>query len=278
MFLRPLFIIIQFFIGFALPVATAATDDPFPRVAASYLLNIQGGTLWSHNPDKQLAPASLTKVMTALLALEHGGLDDVVTVSRAAAAETGSCIGLRAGDKLRVRDLLAAALLASANDACHVLADHVGEDERRFVALMNARAKHLGLRNTHFVNACGHDHPRHYSSARDLALLAETALKDATLKHLVSQERLDIQTVNKKRTFHLRNKNRLIGRYPGAVGMKTGYTEKAGYCLIASAERNDVQVLLILLHARNRWKNAGAMLDRAFRHAVEPAPAGASEK
>ncbi|KAF0220473.1 MAG: D-alanyl-D-alanine carboxypeptidase [Geobacteraceae bacterium] len=278
MFFRLPFFTILFLICFAVPASAVAAADPFPRVATSYFLKIQGNTVWSHNPDKRLAPASLTKIMTALLTLEHGGLDDVVTVSRNATAETGTRIGLRAGYKMRVRDLLAAALLQSANDACHALADHVGKDEKRFVVLMNARSKELGLRDTRFSNACGHDHPRHYSSAHDLAILAETALKDPTFQRLVSLEQLDVQTVNGKRTFHLRNKNELIGRYQGVVGVKTGYTEKAGRCLIALAERDGVQVLLVLLHARNRWKNADAMLDRAFSLAAETVPGVEPEK
>lgn len=244
--------------------AGAVNDDPFPAVASSYILRINGETVWVHRPERRLAPASLTKIMTALLVLEREPLDRVVTVSRAAAAESGARIGLRRGDRMTVGNLLAATLIFSANDACRALADHVGGDGGRFITLMNARAEKLGLEGTHFSNPCGHDQPRHYSTAHDLAILAETALGNETFRKLVSLQQQQIRTVDGKRRFDLRNRNHLLGRYPGAAGVKTGLTPDAGGCLIALAERKGTRVLLVMLHARNRWRDAAAMLDRAF--------------
>lgn len=244
--------------------AGAATDDPFPAAASSYLLKIDNDTVWAHRPERRLAPASLTKIMTALLVLEREPLDRVVTVSSAAAAESGTRIGLRRGDRITVGSLLAATLIFSANDACRALADHAGGKRGRFTDLMNVRAGKLGMRGTHFTNSCGHDRPRHYSTARDLAILAEAALGNPTFRDLVSRQQQQIRTVDGKRHFNLRNKNLLIGRYPGTVGVKTGYTLAAGKCLIALAEREGTSVLLVMLHARNRWHDAAAMLDRAF--------------
>jgi D-alanyl-D-alanine carboxypeptidase (penicillin-binding protein 5/6) len=132
---------------------------------------------------------------------------------------------------------------------------------------MNSRARELGLDDTRFNDPCGHDQPNHYSSAHDLAILAETALKNRTFRELVSRQQLQIRTVDGRRRFTLRNRNHLLGRYPGATGVKTGYTEAAGRCLIALAERGDTRVLLVMLHARNRWQDAAAMLDRAFLQA-----------
>jgi D-alanyl-D-alanine carboxypeptidase (penicillin-binding protein 5/6) len=243
----------------------AATDDPFPAVASSYLLTIDGKPVWAHRPERRLAPASLTKIMTALLVLERLPLDRVVTVSSSAAAESGSLIGLHRGDRMTVASLLAATLIFSANDACRALADQVGGDGERFVALMNGRAKKLGLKGTHFSNACGHDEPLHYSTAHDLAILAGTALGKRIFKDLVSRQQMQIRTVDGKRRFTLKNRNNLIGRYPGAVGVKTGLTPVAGGCLIALAERDGTRVLLVMLHTRNRWRDAAAMLDRAFQ-------------
>jgi len=248
----------------AITAAGAAHDDPFPAVAPSYLLTIDGETVWAHRPERRLAPASLTKIMTALLVLEREPLDRVVTVSRGAAAESGARIGLRRGDRMTVGDLLAATLIFSANDACRALADHVGGDRERFVTLMNARAGKLGLKATRFSNPCGHDHPRHYSSAQDLAVLAETALENETFRDLVSRRQQQIRTVDGKRRFDLRTSNHLLGRYPGTAGVKTGRTPDAGACLIALAQREGTRVLLVMLHARNRWHDAAAMLDRAF--------------
>jgi serine-type D-Ala-D-Ala carboxypeptidase (penicillin-binding protein 5/6) len=246
---------------------SAAMDDPFPAVASSYILTIDGKPVWEHRPERRLFPASLTKIMTALLVLEREDPDRVVTVSRGAAAESRTRIGLHHGDRIRVGDLLAATLINSANDACRALADHVGGDRKRFVMLMNARARELGLNETHFNDPCGHDKPHHYSSAHDLAILAETALKNQTFRDLVSRQRMQIRTVDGRRHFELRNINHLLGRYPGALGVKTGYTGSAGRCLVALAERDGTRVLLVMLHARNRWHNAAAMLDRAFEHA-----------
>jgi len=248
----------------SITVACAAHDDPFPAAASSYLLKIDGETVWSHRPERRLAPASLTKIMTALLVLEREPLDRVVTVSSAAAAETGSRIGLQRGNRMTVGDLLAATLVFSANDACRALADHVGGDRGHFVTLMNARAEKLGLNGTRFSNPCGHDQPRHYSTAGDLAVLTEAALEIRTFRELVSRRQQQIRTVDGKRRFNIRNRNHLIGRYPGTVGVKTGYTPRAGGCLIALAERQGTRVLLVMLHTRNRWHDAAAMLDRAF--------------
>ena len=165
-----------------------------------------------------------------------------------------------------VRDLLAASLVKSANDACHALADHVAVDEKHFVQLMNQRASEWGLKATHFTNACGHDGEQHYSSARDLAMLAAKALIHPEFVELVAKRTLTIQSADGSRSFLLENHNALIGRYPGALGVKTGFTRKAGKCLIALAERNGVKVLLVMLHASNRWWDASDILDYAFSH------------
>lgn len=247
--------------------AGAATDDPFPGVASSYVLRIDGKNVWAHRPERRLRPASLTKVMTALLVLEAESLDRVVTVSRDAAGESGARIGLRRGDRMSVGSLLAATLIYSANDACRALADHVGGDRKRFITLMNSRARELGLNDTHFNDPCGHDQTNHYSSARDLAILAETALRNQTFRELVSRQHQQIGTVDGRRRFILRNRNHLLGRYPGVAGVKTGYTEAAGKCFIALAEREGMRVLLVMLNTRNRWHDAAAMLDRAFLQA-----------
>jgi D-alanyl-D-alanine carboxypeptidase (penicillin-binding protein 5/6) len=202
--------------------------------------------------------------MTALLVLEQGKAEELITVSNTAARETGSRIGLRQGEKLRTQDLLAATLLSSANDACRALADHLGKGELRFVARMNGRAQELGLINTHFTNACGHDHPEQYSTADDLALLAESALRHRIFAELVKTVELRIETADGRRTFRLENKNELVGRYPGAIGIKTGTTPKAGKCLIALAEREEKRVMLVMLKAPERWWQAVAILDQAF--------------
>ena len=244
--------------------ADVAAAHLFPGGAAAYLIEVDGRTLWSQAADRPLPPASLTKIMTALVFLESGKpLDGVVTVSGRAQRETGSRLGLKAGERLRAAEALAATLLRSANDACLALAEHVAGDKARFAALMNARARELGLTRTHFTNPCGHDEPGHVSTARDLAVLARAAMAQPVFARIVETVDLSIATLDGRR-FALVNGNELVGRYAGAVGVKTGYTPGAGKCLVAIARRGGVEVLLVLLNGRNRWWESVEALDRAF--------------
>jgi len=250
------------------PAGTEAEGtDPFPSLAASYLLRLNGAVLWAHDADRPLPPASLTKIMTALLAIESGRLKETATVSEAAARETGTRLGLNPGDRMRVEDLLAATMLGSANDAARALADHLAGNEGKFVLLMNRRARELGMRGTRFVNATGHDHPGHRSTASDLARLTAAALSHERFARLVAEIDREVSTVDGKRSFRLENKNELVGRYRGAVGVKSGYTPGAGPCLVAIARRGADRVLLVLLNAPNRWWDAEAVMDLAFLEA-----------
>lgn len=242
----------------------AGPGDPFGNVAAAYLVKVDGREVWARNPERRLPPGSLTKMMTALLVLERADLRSVVTVSREASRETGTRLGLALGDRMPVIDLLAATLIGSANDACHALADHVEGSETKFVVLMNARAREMGLSNTRFANACGHDAPGMHSTARDLARLAETAMGNPVFAKMAGLEDGWISTADAGKKFSLENKNLLIGRYRGAKGVKTGFTGRAGKCLAALAERGGKRVLLVLLNAPDRWWKAEEILDAAF--------------
>ncbi len=221
----------------------------------------EGRLLWSGAAEERLPPASLTKLMTALLVLERGGLDELVVVSRGASRETGTRIGLKAGENLRVRDLLAAMVIRSANDACRALADHVSTI---FVVRMNQRAEKLGLRNTRFVDPCGHDSEGQYSTAADLARLAERVMQHEEYLRLARLPRLSIATLDGGRRIAFHNTNALIGRYDGALGLKTGYTERAGNCLVALADKNGVRVLVVMLNSPDRWWSAVGLLNHAF--------------
>ena len=238
-----------------------AAEDRFPRVADAYLVKRDGVVIWAGHAQQRMAPASLTKMMSALVVLESGRMEEVVTVSRAASRESGSRIGLKAGQQLRMRDLLAAMVIRSANDACRAVADHFGVT---FVARMNHRAALLGLRDTQFVDPCGHDRPGHYSTAADLARLAEHAMQQPEFARLARTERITIATTDGRRKFHFTTTNALLGRYAGAIGVKTGSTGRAGNCIVAMAERQGIRVTVVLLNAHNRWWNAHGLLDRAF--------------
>jgi len=253
--------------AWALAQSGETPTNPFPEVASAYRVEINGTAVWEQQPGRRLPPASLTKLMTALLVVEQDKLQDITTISNTAAQESGSRIGIRTGETYRVADLLAAALVASANDACHALADAVAGSETRFVQQMNQRAQQLGMRNTHFSNACGHDAPNHYSTADDLALLAHETIKHPEITRIAARQDAQITTADGERSFSFDSKNALIGRYPGALGLKSGYTPNAGKCLIAYAERGVNKVLLVMLHGNDRWWDAVDILDIAFDHA-----------
>jgi len=262
-------LLLAFSLGIVASAVWAAAEgpvDPFGNVAAAYLVTVDGREVWARNADAPLPPASLTKMMTALLVLERADFRSVVTVSREASRETGARLGLAAGDRMTVLELLAATLIGSANDACRALADHVAGSETKFLALMNARAREMGLADTRFTNACGHDAPGMRSTARDLARLAETAMGDPVFAKLAGLEDGWISTADAGKKFPLENKNLLIGRYRGAKGVKTGFTGSAGKCLAALAERDGKRVLLVLLNAPDRWWKAEEILDAAFAH------------
>jgi D-alanyl-D-alanine carboxypeptidase (penicillin-binding protein 5/6) len=248
----------------AVMAEAAGPVDRFGNVAAAYLVKVDGREVWARNADAPLPPASLTKMMSALIVLDRADLRSVVTVSREASRETGTRLGLAPGDRMPVIDLLAATLLGSANDACHALADHVAGNEQRFVDRMNARAREMGLSNTRFANACGHDAPGMRSTARDLARLAETAMGNPVFAKMAGLGDGWISTADAGKKFPLENKNLLIGRYRGAIGVKTGFTGSAGKCLVALAEREGRRVLLVMLNAPDRWWKAEEILDAAF--------------
>lgn len=244
-----------------------AQPDPFPQVAASYLVQVNGAPLWEKEANRRLPPASLTKLMAALLVLDDYHPRAVVEVGRKAAQEGGARIGLRGGERFYAEDLLAAMLIGSANDACRALAEHVAGSHENFVRHMNRRAQQLGMRDTRFSNACGHDADNHFSTARDLAVLAHDLLKNRMVVELTAKNEAQISTADGARSYRIANKNALIGRYPGAVGLKSGYTPKAGKCLIAYAERAGARVLLVMLDAPDRWWDAADILDLAFARA-----------
>jgi D-alanyl-D-alanine carboxypeptidase (penicillin-binding protein 5/6) len=243
--------------------AQAAPADPFPRVAASYLVLVDGEPLWAHAPDAPRAPASLAKLMSALVVADEGGLDEIVTVGTQAARARGSRLGLHAGERIPAHGLLAAMLVGSANDACYALAGRRGT-LAAFVARMNARGAELGLRATRFGDPCGFDNDRQFSTARDLARLAQVFMRRPQLAALVGRLRVEVATAGRERVFQVKNTNVLVEFFPGTIGVKTGNTRRAGDNLIALAERGGRRVLLVLLGARDRWWDADAILARAL--------------
>ncbi len=250
------------------PVSYAPKALHWKRIPAhSILLKdlSSGRVLYQYDVKKRLSPASLTKIMSGLIILEDGRLDDLVTVGKNAARAPKTHLRLKVGEVYRLKDLLKAMMMVSANDACLAAIEHVGGSEEQFVKLMNAKATALDLHDTHFSNGCGFDGSDHYSTAEDLAKLSEVAMRNAVFREVVKEEREIITPVRGYRTYVLRNTNRLLGRIPGVEGVKTGFTSKAGRCLIAKVSQNETDLLLVILNSNRRWTTAKSLIDYGFR-------------
>ena len=255
----------------AVPVFAAA-----PEVAAksSCLMDIETGTvLQAQNADTPLPPASVTKVMTMLLvmeALDSGkiSLTDTVTASESAAAKGGSQVYLKVGEQMSVEDMLKSVAVSSANDCACALAEHLAGSEAAFVDQMNQRAVELGMKNTHFVNCTGlDDDPNakdHRTTARDIAIMSRELLKNHP--EIKNYTTIWMDTI-RNGTFGLSNTNKLVRFYPGATGLKTGFTSGAGYCLSASAEKDGLGLIAVVMgseSSKDRFNACKALLDYGF--------------
>ncbi len=232
----------------AILTGAAAASPPPVDAEAYYVQNAADGEVLAQADERERLPiASITKLMTALVVLERARPDDVVTVSSAAAAVGESTIELQTGERISVGDLLRAALIQSANDAANALAAHVGGGSvQRFVALMNARARELGLTDTHFANPDGLDAPGHVSSARDVTRLARIAMRKPFIRETVRQVELDVAG------RRLVNWNDLLSTFPRLIGVKTGHTNQAGWSQVAAARGRGVTVYATLLGGATR--------------------------
>lgn len=245
-------------------VAEAAPDVSAP---AAFLITSTGRVLWSRSAEEGRQIASLTKMMTGLLVLETASLDETVVVSSRAAAIGGSGIAFQRGEILTVEDLLHALLMESSNAAALALAEHASGTEKEFVAAMNSRAASLGLRGTTFKNPHGLNNTGHVSTARDQAVIALAAMGDPVFRDIVGATSVRIPGPWGERV--LENSNTLIGTYPGATGVKTGWTNPAGYCVVASAQRDGSELVAVVLGTRSekaRFEVAKELLDWGFAH------------
>jgi len=268
------------------PLRAAQPQGP-PAITAKAAIVVDAATgreLWSHRADRRMYPASLTKMMTGLLTVEAGDLDQTVLISRAAARVPETGLYLEAGERLKVRELLQGALIWSANDACVALARAVAGSLDGFVELMNTRARELGAVGTRFCNPHGLHDDAHRSTARDLAKIAVEAMRHPEFRHIVASkqfstsrpEYVEPQTPEEKAQLEpgatklrryamrtLRNRNRLL-RWELCDGVKTGYTRQAGRCLVASASSDGWQAIAVVLDAKDSWQEARDLLEWAF--------------
>lgn len=252
-----------------LPVRAMAVDIPITSRAAILMEKETGEILYAQNEHEKLEPASVTKVMTMLLtmeAIDAGKLhyDDIVTVSANAAAMGGSQVYLKEGEQMTVEDMLKAVCVASGNDACVALAEHISGVTELFVEQMNNRAKELGMNDTHFVNCNGLTAEGHLTSAYDIAVMSRELLLHHDDIHRFSTIWMDSIRGGE---FQLANTNKLIRFYDGATGLKTGFTSTAGYCISATAERAGMELIAVIMKgetADSRNTDAKALLNYGF--------------
>jgi D-alanyl-D-alanine carboxypeptidase (penicillin-binding protein 5/6) len=238
---------------------------PPPAISATAAVIIDGDTgrvLYDLNAHERRAPASTTKIMTGILAIERADLDRVIRSETDASRMVGSSVmGLRPGVEMTVRDMLYGLMLPSGNDAAIELAKSVDGDVPSFVDRMNAKAEALGLRDTHFSNPHGLDSRYHYSSAYDLAMLGRYAMANGEFARVAGAPEWRLAPPS---DYDLHNGNSLLGQYPGANGVKIGWTEDAGWTFVASAERDGHRLFATVLHSEDRNADAAALLDWAY--------------
>ena len=220
--------------------------------------------LGAFNADQQRPMASTTKMMTAIVALKFADLDDTVTISELAESIGESEIGLVVGESVPLRDLLAALLLQSANDAAMAIAEHVGGSVEGFADLMNQQVGEWGLENSHFVNPHGLDAPEHYSSASDLLFIGQQAMSVPEIVEIVSARSVAISDAPDGTERVARTTNQMIGTYDGAFGVKTGYTDDAGLTLVTGADRDGRRVFVVVMGSEDHFGDAALLLNYAF--------------
>lgn len=219
-----------------------------------------GAILAAKNPDQRLMPASTTKMMTAYIALKSYSPEEIITISRSQDA-IGKSTKFTLGEQYQVNDLLQAALINSGNDAALSLADHFPSGYHAFVERMNLQALKWGLKNTHFTNVSGVEEDNHYSSAYDLAVIAHHFISEPLLRQIVGLPQATISSTDQKYSHTFENTNELIKEIPGVIGIKTGWTENAGECLVTYLDA-DPDLILVVLNSNDRFQDTRNLIDQ----------------
>ncbi len=249
------------------PAVALANQTAVPTIGAkgAALMDVDSGRLlYGKNEHVQLPMASTTKIMTAILAIESGRLNELVTVSSNAVKVEPSSIWLVAGEQMSLLHLVYGLMLRSGNDAAIAIAEHLAGSVSAFAELMNAKARELGMVNTNFTNSHGLPDNNHYTTAYDLAMLSAYALRNPQFRAIVSTTRISIadERTGAPRIWY--NKNRMLEIYPGADGVKTGWTRAAGHCLVASASRSGQRLVAVVLNSPDDWGETASLLDYGF--------------
>ncbi|GGN56578.1 D-alanyl-D-alanine carboxypeptidase family protein [Oceanobacillus indicireducens] len=253
---------------FFLPEHGQAAPDV--SAAQAILMDAESGQVLFEKDAFEARPiASITKIMTAILAIESGKMDEKATVSRNAIYTEGSSIYLEQGEKITIQDLVYGLMLRSGNDAAVAIAEHIGESEEGFVYLMNEKAMWLGMDQTHFTNPHGLDDEEHYSSAYDMALLTREAMKNKQFREISGST----SYLSENRSYSWRNKHKLVtGYYENATGGKTGYTKQTGRTLVTTAEKNGHSLIVVTLNAGNDWNDHITLFEWGFEELTENSP------
>ncbi len=264
---------------FVLMKGAAGADAEFSVEAkAAILIDRESGrVLYEQNADTRYPMASTTKIMTALIAIEHCGMEEIVTAGPNASGVTGTSIYLSEGEQLTMHQMLQGLMLRSGNDAAVAIAEHIAGDVKTFASFMNARAAMLGA-DALFVTPNGLDEGGHSASARAMALITREAMEHEAFRELVGTQEAVIPWVSSEYSRVLRNKNRLLTSYDGATGVKTGFTSKAGRCLVFSAERDGMELIGVVLGCPGWFDEAERMLDWGFDNFSMEQAAQAGEK
>ncbi|MFA7572150.1 MAG: D-alanyl-D-alanine carboxypeptidase family protein [Lutispora sp.] len=235
---------------------------------ASILMDVNTNrVLHSQNSSSTLPMASTTKIMTVILAIESKRLEDIVTISKKASIQEGSSIYLKEGEKIKLEDLLYAIMLRSGNDASVAVAEHLCGSVEKFAELMNEKARSIGAKNTNFINPHGLPDERHYTTAHDLGLITCYALRNDLFAQIVKTRKKTIPgPENENWDRVLTNKNKMLWSFDGGDGVKTGYTKKAGRCLVSSASRDNWQLVSVVLNCGDMWNESSKLLEYGFNN------------
>jgi D-alanyl-D-alanine carboxypeptidase (penicillin-binding protein 5/6) len=239
----------------------------YPNVTAKSAIVMDAATgkvIYSKAAKERRYPASTTKMMSLIVALEHGNLDDVITASPNAASTEGSSLWLTQGEQMTMTDLLYGIMLISGNDATVAVAEHVSGSVQKFAELMTEKAHAIGARDTNFTNSSGLPDPNHYTTAHDLARIAAYGYKNPLFTQIVSTEHKILPPTVKGDIRDLYNENKMLWFYEGGNGVKTGYTDAAGRCLVSGAKRDNIQLIAVVLDSEAMWDDSKTLLDFAF--------------
>lgn len=268
--MRKIVIIISIILLADLPAPAYAFEikerQPAPDVSAQTAILIEansGEALYEKNSEEKSYPASITKIMTALLAIENGTLDKKVKVSENAAGVEGSSIYLEPGEMISLRDLVYGLMLRSGNDAAIAIAEEIGGSTENFVLMMNRRAHEMGAYNTHFMNPNGLHDPEHYTTAKDMALIAMAAMKNPEFKKIAAVKSWVTNRGEGKYNYFY-NKNKVVYQYNGGTGIKIGYTKAAGRTLVASSERDSMELICVVMNAPDWFQDTYKLMDYAY--------------